>query len=155
MEADAYTRDVLAAQEAVARYWAIVDGNLNAPIESCFVDDCFMKIDNLEILGRSMLIDAVNARTAKAVEQGRSTRHLISNFFVRSHSGDALVLDSLITVFSGYGDKPAQLGPPSSIGDFTYSCIRTGTGAWRISRLEGAIVFAGGDSPFARRAASR
>lgn len=150
MERATYAADALAAQETVTRYWAIVDGRLSIPVESCFTEDCFVKIENVEISGRDMLVEAVRSRTAKATEQKRSTRHLISNFFVTSHTSDDLVLESLITVFSGYGDKPAPLPPPSSVGDFAYRCAKTETGEWKISRLEGSIVFAGTDSPFFR-----
>lgn len=152
MEEVSYAADVLAAHETIARYWAIVDGKLSVPVDSCFTNDCFLKIESVEISGQGMLVDAVLSRTAKAAEQRRSTRHLISNFFVRSYSGNALILESLITVFSGYGDKPAPLATPSSLGDFVYHCTKTETGEWKISRLEGSIVFAGSDSPFSRQA---
>lgn len=149
---DVRDADVLAAQDVIARYWAIVDGTLDAPVGPCFTDDAFLQIEDLVVQGRAMLTEAVGARTARAVAQGRATRHLVTNAVVRSYAGDELVIAGLITVFSGLGERPAPT--LSSVGDFTYRCVRTGTGAWQIARLEGAIVFAGGDSPYARPAPS-
>lgn len=154
MVTESFTQDVLAAHEIIGRYWAIVDGSLDMPVDAFFTDDCFVKIAGMEISGRDTLVDAVRSRSAKAIEQGRSTRHQISNFVVRSHTGNELILDSLIAVFSGYGEKPAPLNPPSSVGDFAYHLTRADTGGWKISRLEGAIIFAGSDSPFATKSAA-
>lgn len=144
--------EVLAAREVVVGYWAIVDGRLKAPVDACFTEDAQLSIEGLEIAGRDNLVQAVRERTQQAARQGRTTRHVVSNLFVSGASDGGLILDGLITVFSGYGDPPAPLGPPSSVGDFTYHCVRAGAGEWRISRLDGKIVFAGKDSPYFRRA---
>jgi hypothetical protein len=142
-----YAADVMEAQGLIARYWAIVDGKLDAPVGPCFTETCFFRIEGMEINGREMVESSVRARTAKAVEQDRSTRHLISNLHAAEYSGEHLVLDSLITVFSGYGAAPALLSAPSSLGDFRYRCEKSG-GEWKIARLEATIIFAGSDSPF-------
>lgn len=152
MKAQPQVADILAAQDVIIRYWSIVDGKLGAPVAPSFTPDCFMRIEGMEISGRDALVAAVAKRTAKAVEQGRATRHLVSNLRVTHLSADRLGFDSLLTVFSGYGDRPMLLGTPSSLGDFAYDCVRSAAGDWQISRIEGEIIFASSDSPFAKRA---
>ncbi len=152
MQNIAKAADILAAQSAILRYWSIVDGKLDAPVAPCLTPDCFMKIEGMEISGRDTLVAAVAERSAKAAEQGRTTRHLISNLRVTEQMDGGLAFDSLLAVFSGYGDRPMPMEVPSSLGDFSYRCTQDDAGDWRISRIEGAIIFASGDSPFAKRA---
>jgi hypothetical protein len=155
MKRSTYTADFLAAQEIISRYWAMVDGKLNAPVELCFTNNCIIKIGGLEISGRDRLVKSILARSQNAAQQDRSTRHMVSNIVVTDCSTNHLTFDSLLTVFSGYGEKPAPLRSPSSIGDFTYYFTKAETGEWKISRLEGVIIFAGSDSPFSRQAAHK
>lgn len=144
--------DFVLCRQTILQYWAIVDGISRADLATCVTNDCYFRIANREFKGLAELRAGVRQRLDEASVRVRTTRHFVSNSRVQSCAELELTVSSFLTVFSGYGERPVILGPPSSIAEVVCKCSGNPERGWRIARLECDVIFAGEDSPFARSA---
>lgn len=143
--------DFLAAQDLILRFWAVVDEVDSTPGPALFTPDGALVIDSFRAEGEAELARYFAARRALSQENGRRTRHLCTN--LRVLPGEGLKLAATITVFSGTGPSPIALGAPSTLADFTFNCVETPEG-WRLHHVQGALIFAGADTPDLAKAAA-
>lgn len=140
----------LAVQDLILHFWAVVDEADDTPGASLFTEQGALVIESFRAEGSEQLTRYFAARHALSAKRARHTRHLCSN--LRVMPGTGLRLTATITVFSGTGVRPAVLGPPSSLADFSFDCVETPDG-WKFHEVKGALIFAGEDTPDLTQAA--
>lgn len=133
-------------QDLVLRFWASVDEAVETSGERLFTPEGELAIESFLARGEAELTRYFSARRAKSAAESRTTRHVVSNLRLIEASTDLATLVGTATVFSGYGPRPAALGAPSSLADFSYRC-RRGAEGWLLERVEGRLIFTGADSP--------
>ena len=141
---------VLAAQDLILRFWAVVDEVDDTPGAELFTPEGALVIESFRAEGAEELGRYFAARRTLSAERQRATRHLCTN--LRVLPGEGIRLCATITVFSGTGARPLPLEAPSSLADFTFDCVETPDG-WRFRDVRGALVFAGADTPDLKKAA--
>lgn len=141
---------VLAAQDLILRFWAVVDEVEECSGAELFIPDGALVIESFRAEGAEELGRYFAARRALSAERQRATRHLCTN--LRVLAGEGIRLCATITVFSGTGARPLPLGAPSTLADFTFDCVETPEG-WRFREVRGALVFTGADTPDLTKAA--
>lgn len=135
------------AEALVIQFWAVVDEILDIPGAMLFLPEGTLRIEAFKAEGANQLAAYFAGRREKSASQSRITRHVISNLRYASGLNGAPIVDCLVTVFSGYGSRPAPLGPPSSLADFTFDFGTDGAGEMKLAAVSGRLIFAGSDTP--------
>ena len=143
--------EYLRLADLIHRFWAVVDEQTDTLGPDLFTEAGELVIGAFRAAGRDELTRYFSARRELSQSSGRATRHLSTNLRLLSCGPQIARLHSTITVFSGYGLRPIPLGAPSSLADFTFDCHLDG-GEWRLTRVEGQLVFTGADTPDLNRA---
>ncbi len=149
------SEDYLSVQDLIFNFWACVDETISRPGESFFTPDGDMRIEAFRANGRDELAQYFVNRREKSAASQRRTRHLATNPRIISMEPGRLHVQTTITVFSGYGATPLELGTPSSLCDFLFYCVRSAEGEWLLERVEGRLIFAGKDAPVLEKAGSK
>lgn len=144
----------LCVQDLVHRFWACIDETLDTPGPQFFTPDGELVIESFRAVGPDELERYFAGRRQLSRTKGRTTRHIASNLRVLDAGPDRVKCQTTITVFSGYGAKPIDLGTPSTLCDFFFDCVREADGGWKLRRVEGWRIFAGGDTPDLSKAAA-
>lgn len=135
------------AEAIVLRFWAVIDETVNDPGESLFLPEGTMTIETFQAKGTLQLAGYFAGRREKSAVQSRMTRHVVSNLRHAMLPDGQRIVDCLVTVFSSYGPRPAPLGPPSTVADFTFTCGTDADGQLKLDTVTGRLVFVGGDTP--------
>jgi hypothetical protein len=141
-------------QTVITEYWASVDRVpvIKRPAASFFVDYGEMVLGSLAVRGRQQLDEFFQQREAREIANQRTTRHTTSNFRIEEEGEGRVMVRALVLVYSGVGEWPLPVKPPSAVGDFTFRCIHDGSRGWMFTHVTGNSIFVGADAPkFAKK----
>ncbi|MGB6008461.1 nuclear transport factor 2 family protein [Castellaniella sp.] len=129
-----------------AEYWFRVDRPEAGSVAQLYADEGRMVFGDFRVEGQASIEAFFLARNAR--RPTRTTRHVSSGLRVAVQSFDCACVHSVVTVYSGPGVSPLEIGPPSSVVDFTDICIRR-DGRWVYAERCGSAIFVGpGAAPF-------
>lgn len=142
----------LRVMDLIHRFWARIDEDLDVSGPGLFTPGGELVIETFRAVGHDELARYFAGRHRIVDERQRSTRHVVSNARVLTATGGEtgqarLRVQATVTVFSGYGARPAPLTAPSTLCDFWFDCLCDGEDNWLLERVEGLRIFAGEDTP--------
>lgn len=133
------------------RYWYDVDANDGASALSFYTSDGVFAVGDNEFRGNEQIRQyyAWRARRGMAtVRSLRTTRHLISNFWVESTSLREAKAFGIISFHEGSGRAPVQASDaPLLVADLLNVCVLDDDAAWRFKLHRLRPVFMGADVP--------
>jgi SnoaL-like protein len=133
------------------RYWHEVDVNSGANADSFYTADGIFAVGENEFRGREQIRQFYVWRGRRGMETVRSlrtTRHLISNFWVEAAGEREAKAFGVISFHEGSGRAPVrEVNPPILIADLLNICVRDDDGGWRFKAHRLRPVFMGADVP--------
>jgi hypothetical protein len=133
------------------RYWHEVDGNGGTNAHSFYTADGVFAVGENEFRGRERIEQFYAWRGRRGMETVRSlrtTRHLISNFWVEASAEGEAKAFGVISFYDGSGRAPVrESNPPVMIADLLNICLRDDEDAWRFKSHRLRPVFMGAEVP--------
>jgi hypothetical protein len=133
------------------RYWYEVDCNGGANAAGFYTADGVLAVGDNEFRGSERIQEFYAWRGRRGIETVRSlrtTRHLISNFWVEAASEREAKAFGVISFLDGPGRAPVpESNPPVLIADLLNICVRGEDGAWRFKSHRLRPVFMGAEVP--------
>jgi hypothetical protein len=133
------------------RYWYEVDCNGGAKAAGFYTADGVLVVGDNEFRGSERIQEFYAWRGRRGTETVRSlrtTRHLISNFWVEAAGERESKAFGVISFLDGAGRAPVpESNPPVLIADLLNICVRDDDGAWRYKSHRLRPVFMGAEVP--------
>jgi len=133
------------------RYWHEVDGNDGANAHSFYTPDGVFCVGDNEFRGRGQIEQFYAWRGRRGmgtVRSVRTTRHLISNFWVEAAGEREAKAFGAVRFHAGSGRAPVQgSNPPILVADLLIVCVRDDDGGWCFKAHRLRPVFMGDDVP--------
>ena len=133
------------------RYWHEVDSHGGADAHSFYTADGLFAVGDNEVRGSDRIREFYAWRGRRGMETVRSlrtTRHLISNFWVEATGEREAKAFGVVSFHDGAGRAPvSQSNPPVMIADLLNTCVLDQDGAWRFKSHRLRPVFMGAEVP--------
>jgi hypothetical protein len=133
------------------RYWHEVDSNGGASAHDFYTPDGILAVGDNEFRGNDRIREFYawrGRRGAETVRSLRTTRHLISNFWVEAAGEREAKAFGVISFYDGSGRAPVpESNPPVLIADLLNICLRDEDGGWRFKSHRLRPVFMGAEVP--------
>jgi hypothetical protein len=133
------------------RYWHEVDSNQGTNAHAFYSADGVFAVGENEFRGSERIREFYAWRGRRGMETVRSlrtTRHLISNFWVEAAGDREAKAFGVISFHDGPGRAPVrETNPPILIADLFNICLRDEDGAWRFKSHRLRPVFMGAEVP--------
>jgi SnoaL-like protein len=133
------------------RYWREVDANGGENAHSFYTDDGLFAVGENEFPGRERIQQFYAWRGRRGMDTVRSlrtTRHLISNFWVQATGEREATAFGVISFHDGSGRAPVrESNPPVMVADLVSVCVLDEEGAWRFKSHRLRPVFMGAEVP--------
>jgi hypothetical protein len=133
------------------RYWHEVDCRGGANAASFYTTDGVFAVGDNEFHGCERIQEFYAWRGRRGMETVRSlrtTRHLISNFWVEAAGEREAKAFGVIGFHDGSGRPPVpESNPPVLIADLLNICVRDEDGTWRFKSHRLRPVFMGAEVP--------
>ena len=133
------------------RYWHDVDCNEGANAHSFYTPDGVFAVGDNEFRGSEQIAQFYAWRGRRGMETVRSlrtTRHLISNFWVEATSPREAKAYGVVSFHDGFGRAPVrESNPPILVADLLNVCVLDDEAGWRFKAHRLRPVFMGADVP--------